>query len=139
MGNRREAPSVVTSTLTDQFDSKEDLINAVITSSFIPRYLTPRQATMFQNRLCIDGGLTLFMPPTSASKIVKRHKVGVPTQQQATPNQQEGTSTQQVAPNQLPTAPTHQQAALRQKLPFKRKPTTVRWMPSTQESSMTDH
>lgn len=25
---------------------------------------------MFRNRLCIDGGLTLFMPPTSASKTV---------------------------------------------------------------------
>ncbi|KAK5770469.1 hypothetical protein PVK06_046619 [Gossypium arboreum] len=70
---------------------------------------------------------------------VKRHKVGVPIQQQATPNQQEGTLTQQAALTQLPTAPTHQQAALRQKLPFKRKPTTVRWMPSTQESSMIDH
>ncbi|PPR91741.1 hypothetical protein GOBAR_AA28944 [Gossypium barbadense] len=58
--------------------------------------------------------------------LVKRYKVGVPTQQQTTPNQQEGTSTQQATLTQLPTAPTHQQAALRQKLPFKRKPTTVR-------------
>ncbi|PPS10689.1 hypothetical protein GOBAR_AA09956 [Gossypium barbadense] len=58
--------------------------------------------------------------------VVKRHKVGVPTQQQATPNLQEGAPTQQAAPTQLPTAPTHQQAALREKLPFKRKPTTVR-------------
>ncbi|GMJ05647.1 hypothetical protein like AT1G33270 [Hibiscus trionum] len=57
--------------LVDQFDSKEDLINAVITSSFIPGYLAPRPATMFRNRLCIDGGLTLFMPPTSASKTVR--------------------------------------------------------------------
>lgn len=84
--------------LVDQFDSKEDLINAVITSSFIPgytscvynlymllglliywsliklitcsRYLAPTPATMFRNRLCVDGGLTLFMPPTSASKTV---------------------------------------------------------------------
>ncbi|XP_017624689.1 uncharacterized protein LOC108468311 [Gossypium arboreum] len=70
---------------------------------------------------------------------VKRHKVDVPTQQQATPNQQKGTPTQQAALTQLPTAPTHQQAALKQKLPFKRKPTTIRWMPSTEESSMTDH
>ncbi|KHG24217.1 hypothetical protein F383_09046 [Gossypium arboreum] len=60
---------------------------------------------------------------------VKRHKVGVPTQQQATRNQQEDTLTQQAALTQLPTALTHQQAALRQKLPFKRKPTTARWMP----------
>ncbi|XVF45739.1 hypothetical protein PTKIN_Ptkin02bG0230600 [Pterospermum kingtungense] len=57
--------------LVDQFDSKEDLINAVVTSSFIPGYVAPRPATMFRNRLCIDGGLTLFMPPTSASKTVR--------------------------------------------------------------------
>ncbi|KAG1334671.1 patatin-like phospholipase domain-containing protein 2 [Cocos nucifera] len=56
--------------LVDQFDSKEDLINAVFTSSFIPGYLAPRPATIFRNRLCIDGGLTLFMPPTSASETV---------------------------------------------------------------------
>ncbi|GKV24240.1 hypothetical protein SLEP1_g33873 [Rubroshorea leprosula] len=56
--------------LVDQFDSKEDLINAVITSSFIPGYLAPRPATIYRNRLCIDGGLTLFMPPTSATKTV---------------------------------------------------------------------
>ncbi|CAH9074641.1 unnamed protein product [Cuscuta epithymum] len=56
------------SLLVDQFDSKEDLINAVMTSSFIPGYLAPRPATMFRNRLCIDGGLTVFMPPTSASE-----------------------------------------------------------------------
>ncbi|KAF9690202.1 hypothetical protein SADUNF_Sadunf01G0171100 [Salix dunnii] len=56
--------------LVDQFDSKEDLINAVVTSSFIPGYLAPRPATMFRNRLCIDGGLTLFMPPTSAAQTV---------------------------------------------------------------------
>ncbi|KAL0454433.1 UNVERIFIED_CONTAM: 1-acylglycerol-3-phosphate O-acyltransferase PNPLA3 [Sesamum latifolium] len=54
--------------LVDQFDSKEDLIDAVFTSSFIPGYLAPRPATMFRNRLCIDGGLTLFMPPTSAAQ-----------------------------------------------------------------------
>lgn len=57
--------------LVDQFDSKEDLINAVFTSSFIPGYLAPKPATMFRNRLCIDGGLTLFMPPTSAAQTVR--------------------------------------------------------------------
>ncbi|XP_055816240.1 uncharacterized protein LOC129885828 [Solanum dulcamara] len=57
--------------LVDQFDSKEDLINAVFTSSFIPGYLAPRPATFFRNRLCIDGGLTLFMPPTSAAQTVR--------------------------------------------------------------------
>ncbi|XP_051132975.1 uncharacterized protein LOC127252718 [Andrographis paniculata] len=57
--------------LVDQFDSRGDLIDAVITSSFIPGYLAPRPATMFRNRLCIDGGLTLFMPPTSAAQTVR--------------------------------------------------------------------
>ncbi|KAJ4762437.1 Patatin [Rhynchospora pubera] len=57
--------------LVDQFDSKEDLINAVFTSSFIPGYLAPRPATMYRKRLCIDGGLTLFMPPTSAPETVR--------------------------------------------------------------------
>ncbi|GMQ01792.1 hypothetical protein CsSME_00048305 [Camellia sinensis var. sinensis] len=57
--------------LVDQFDSKEDLINAVFTSSFIPGYVAPRPATMFRNRLCIDGGLTLFMPPTSATQTIR--------------------------------------------------------------------
>ncbi|KAG0497496.1 hypothetical protein HPP92_002187 [Vanilla planifolia] len=57
--------------LIDQFDSKEDVINAVITSSFIPGYLAPSPATIYRNRLCVDGGLTLFMPPTSASKTVQ--------------------------------------------------------------------
>ncbi|XP_078444188.1 acyl transferase/acyl hydrolase/lysophospholipase superfamily protein isoform X2 [Wolffia australiana] len=57
--------------LVDQFDSREDLINAIITSSFIPGYLAPRPVTLFRNRVCIDGGLTLFMPPTSAAQTVK--------------------------------------------------------------------
>lgn len=57
--------------LVDQFDSREDLINAVFTSSFIPGYLAPRPATFFRKKLCIDGGLTLFMPPTSAAQTVR--------------------------------------------------------------------
>lgn len=57
--------------LVDKFDSKKDLINAVFTSSFIPGYLAPRPATIFRNKLCIDGGLTLFMPPTSAAQTVR--------------------------------------------------------------------
>ncbi|KAM7262633.1 hypothetical protein ACFE04_000316 [Oxalis oulophora] len=57
--------------LVDQFDSKEDLINAVVTSSYIPGYLAPSPATRFRNRLCVDGGLTLFMPPTSAAETIR--------------------------------------------------------------------
>ncbi|XP_068643308.1 uncharacterized protein [Aristolochia californica] len=57
--------------LVDQFDSKQDFINAIFTSSFIPGYLAPRPATYFRKKLCIDGGLTLFMPPTSASNTIR--------------------------------------------------------------------
>ncbi|KAJ4962786.1 hypothetical protein NE237_022725 [Protea cynaroides] len=57
--------------LVDQFDSKEDFIDAVITSSFIPGYLAPSPAIIFRNRLCVDGGFTLFMPPTSADHTVR--------------------------------------------------------------------
>ncbi|XP_031492808.1 uncharacterized protein LOC116259233 [Nymphaea colorata] len=57
--------------LVDQFDSRKDLIDAVITSSFIPGYIAPRPVTMYRNRICIDGGLTLFMPPTSATNTVR--------------------------------------------------------------------
>ncbi|KAH9299491.1 hypothetical protein KI387_031173, partial [Taxus chinensis] len=57
--------------LVDYFDSKEDLIDAVFTSSFIPGYLAPRPVTIFRKRICVDGGLTLFMPPTAAEKTVR--------------------------------------------------------------------
>lgn len=57
--------------LIDQFESKEDFIDALFTSSFIPGYLAPRPATMFRNRLCVDGALTLLMPPTSAAQTVR--------------------------------------------------------------------
>lgn len=57
--------------LIDQFDSKEDLIDAVFTSSFIPGYLAPMPVTIFRNRICIDGGLTLFMPPTCAENTIR--------------------------------------------------------------------
>ncbi|PPD80800.1 hypothetical protein GOBAR_DD22269 [Gossypium barbadense] len=68
----------------------------------------------------------------SCKEEVKRHKFGVHNQVVA-PNQQETT------PTQKEVAPTHQKdVAPRGNLPFKRKPTTFRWIPSTQESSMTN-
>ncbi|MFQ6635481.1 hypothetical protein Gotur_012438 [Gossypium turneri] len=68
----------------------------------------------------------------SCKEEVKRHKFDVHNQVVAS-NQQETT------PTQKEVAPTHQQdAAPRGNLPFKRKPTTIIWMPSTQESSVTD-
>ncbi|XP_051144653.1 uncharacterized protein LOC127260778 isoform X2 [Andrographis paniculata] len=56
--------------LVDQFESKEDLINALLASSFIPGYLSPMPATVFRNHLCIDGIFTHFIPPTSAPQTI---------------------------------------------------------------------
>ncbi|MBA0666082.1 hypothetical protein Goklo_002536 [Gossypium klotzschianum] len=59
---------------------------------------------------------------------VTRHKAGV--------------HNQVVAPTHQEATPTYQEATLREKLSFKRKPVRepniVRWMPSTQESSVLD-
>jgi hypothetical protein len=57
--------------LVDYFESREDLINGLLTSCFIPGYLAPRPATIFRNRICVDGGITMFMPPTAADKTVR--------------------------------------------------------------------
>lgn len=57
--------------LVDKFDSKEDLINSLITSSFIPGYLAPAPATWFRDRYCVDGGLSLFMPPTASQETIR--------------------------------------------------------------------
>ncbi|KAK5835124.1 hypothetical protein PVK06_010810 [Gossypium arboreum] len=91
--------------------------------------------------------MLLILPPTlrkppSKPTMVKRHKVGLhnqvvaPIQQEATPTQQQAIPTQQKAtPTHQQTTSTYQQvAAPREKLLLKRKPTTVRWISSTQES-----
>ncbi|CAM6082572.1 unnamed protein product [Calypogeia fissa] len=57
--------------IVDQFDSREDLINALHTSCFIPGYFAPKPATIFRDRVCIDGGFTLFMPPTAAETTIR--------------------------------------------------------------------
>ncbi|MBA0850247.1 hypothetical protein Goshw_027392, partial [Gossypium schwendimanii] len=53
-----------------------------------------------------------------------------------------GVHNQVVAPTHQETTPTYQEAVPREKLSFKRKPageaTIVRWMPSTQESSISN-
>ncbi|GBG61539.1 hypothetical protein CBR_g22336 [Chara braunii] len=59
------------SLLVDKFESKEDMIDALITSCFIPGYLAPRPVTIFRNRVCIDGGITAFMPPTASETTVR--------------------------------------------------------------------
>ncbi|GJP41376.1 hypothetical protein CLOM_g1048 [Closterium sp. NIES-68] len=57
--------------LVDAFESKEDLVDALITSSFVPGYLEPRAATSFRNRMCVDGGISHFIPPTASKHTVR--------------------------------------------------------------------
>lgn len=57
--------------IVDQFESREDLINALHTSCFIPGYFAPKPVTVFRDRACIDGGFTLFMPPTAAEQTIR--------------------------------------------------------------------
>lgn len=57
--------------LVEHFFSKEDLIDALLTSCFIPGYLAPRPVTVYRNQICLDGGLTSFMPPTAAQSTVR--------------------------------------------------------------------
>ncbi|KAH1084397.1 hypothetical protein J1N35_024158 [Gossypium stocksii] len=132
MGNRREATSIVTSTLTglidDNFNENEENVSGSDVSS---SDVSGSDSDASERMRCSKGNRVGHNKKSCKEEVgqnipVKRHQVDVPTQQQATSNQQEGTPTQQAAPTQLPTAPTRQQAALRQKLPFKRKPTTVR-------------
>ncbi|MCO5600284.1 hypothetical protein L7F22_054394 [Adiantum nelumboides] len=35
------------------------------------RYLAPRPVTIYRDRICVDGGLTSFMPPTAAQSTVR--------------------------------------------------------------------
>ncbi|KAI5067875.1 hypothetical protein GOP47_0016220 [Adiantum capillus-veneris] len=56
--------------LVQHFFSKEDLIDALLASCFVPGYLAPRPVTLYRNRICVDGGLTSFMPPTAAQSTV---------------------------------------------------------------------
>eukprot|EP00897_Mesotaenium_endlicherianum_P009335 jgi/Mesen1/842/ME000112S10989 len=56
--------------LVDSFDSREDLINALITSSFVPGFLDAKPMTKFRNHFCVDGGISLFMPPTASDETV---------------------------------------------------------------------
>ncbi|PPR93075.1 hypothetical protein GOBAR_AA27599 [Gossypium barbadense] len=90
---------------------------------------------------CMHAVVVIHKKDEYPETYVKRHKVGLhnqvvaPIQQEATPTQQQATPTQQKAtPTHQQTTSTYQQvAAPREKLLLKRKPTTVRWISSTQE------
>lgn len=49
-------------TLINQFDSRQDLLDALITSCFIPFYLNGSMVRSFKNRPHIDGGILHFLP-----------------------------------------------------------------------------
>ena len=45
-----------------RFESKDDLIQTILTSCFIPGYSTPSLCRRFRQRYAIDGGLVQFVP-----------------------------------------------------------------------------
>ena len=47
----------------NDFESKEDLIKALLTSSHVPLYMNTRVTSTFRGQTCVDGGLgTNFIP-----------------------------------------------------------------------------
>jgi len=48
--------------IISSFESDSDLLDALITSSFIPLYLGPSFATKFRDEWCVDGGLGNIVP-----------------------------------------------------------------------------
>jgi hypothetical protein len=58
----RVAGARFTSELVSQFDSDEDLVQALLTSSHIPLYSDGRATTLFRGQPHCDGGLTDFLP-----------------------------------------------------------------------------
>jgi len=57
----------MTQRLHGDFDSREDLIEAVLTSSYIPFYLGPYPAKYYRDEWCIDGGIGNAVPPFPGS------------------------------------------------------------------------
>jgi hypothetical protein len=53
---------LVRSELVSSFESRDDLIAAVLTSSHIPWYLDGKATRTFRGGECLDGGLTQFIP-----------------------------------------------------------------------------
>lgn len=48
--------------IVSEFESRDDLINALLTSCHIPWYFDGRWMTKYRGRYCIDGGVTNFIP-----------------------------------------------------------------------------
>uniref|UniRef100_A0A7S4DTE3 PNPLA domain-containing protein n=1 Tax=Lotharella globosa TaxID=91324 RepID=A0A7S4DTE3_9EUKA len=56
-----------TQKLHRDFETTEDLIEAVLTSSYIPFYLGPYPAKYYRDEWCIDGGIGNAVPPFPGS------------------------------------------------------------------------
>lgn len=61
VGITQLTPSI-RSTLVNTFESKEDLISALLTSSHVPLYMERSLVTRFRGNVCVDGGFTRFLP-----------------------------------------------------------------------------
>eukprot|EP00882_Tetradesmus_deserticola_P013544 GHRQ01014380.1.p1 GENE.GHRQ01014380.1~~GHRQ01014380.1.p1 ORF type:complete len:384 (+),score=86.76 GHRQ01014380.1:169-1152(+) len=48
--------------MVSQFESREDLISALLTSCHIPWYFDGRWMTKFRGHYCVDGGVMAFIP-----------------------------------------------------------------------------
>jgi len=53
------------------FYSKEDLIQALLTSSHVPLYMNRKVTQMFRGRRCVDGGISNFIPTPPCTEPVK--------------------------------------------------------------------
>lgn len=53
---------VIRSSLVNTFESKEDLISALLTSSHVPLFMERSIVTNFRGKVCVDGGFTKFLP-----------------------------------------------------------------------------
>ena len=45
------------SVYVNEFESKDDLIQALLTSSHVPLYMNTRVTSTFRGQTCVDGGL----------------------------------------------------------------------------------
>eukprot|EP00898_Chlorokybus_atmophyticus_P004363 jgi/Chlat1/4928/Chrsp31S04845 len=57
--------------LLSHFNSRQDLIDALVTSCHIPSYLAPQFFTLFRGRYCVDGAVTAFMPDTTGQRTIR--------------------------------------------------------------------
>lgn len=57
--------------LPGKSDVRQWLLSCLILTAMC-RYLAPAAANVFRDRYCIDGGMTLFMPPTAGKETVSR-------------------------------------------------------------------